>query len=243
MPFESIDLEKELIGKLDAFLMMHGFVKLYSTYNWKKDRFNNDFPCIFSLEKQFLQSKDTGVTLSDMECVAKWGGNHKKIKSSSDIVLSKCFLVGNDGTINSNIKDRPLEPLLNFADIKYIGPTYYSKALRFALPQEYGAIDTRLVRVFGEGDFAKYKWLTLSTKKSKKNRWCIPENQYGWPAEYGKWINILRYFASKLTNNCPHPQCFVDAGLRKNGVWECADVEMALFSYASQQLRNVHEAS
>lgn len=237
MPFKHIGLGDELIGKLDSFLETKTFVDLYSSYNWKKDRLDNGFPDIFSLENRLVLSKHaTGVDLSEIKCVAKWGGNHKEIIGPA-IVLPKCSLVGDDGTPNPGLESDPLKPLKQFANVKNIGPTYYSKVLRFALPQEYGAIDTRLVRVFGEGDRAEHQWLTLSAKESAKNRWYIPEIQSGWPSEYRKWINILRYFASKLENNCPHPQSFVDAGLRETGVWGCADVEMALFSYASQQLK------
>lgn len=235
MPFKPIGLSNELIGKLDAFLETNSFVDLYSNYNWKRDRFSNGFPDIFSLENNLLLSKNTtGIALSEVKCVAKWGGNHRKIIGPA-IVLPKCALVGDDGVPNPELEIDPLRPLKQFANIELIGPTYYSKVLRFALPQEYGAIDTRLVRVFGQGDLAEHQWLTLFTKKSK--RWSIPEAQRGWPSEYSKWINILRYFASKLENNCPHPQKFIDKGLRKKGVWECADVEMALFSYVSQQIK------
>lgn len=237
MPFKPIGLDDELIGKLDAFLNTQNFVDLYKSYNWKKDRFDKDLPCIFSLEKRLFLSKDSiGVTPSDIGCVAKWGGNHRKINGPA-IVLPKCALVGDDGITKPELQGDPALPLRYFADIKNIGPTYYSKVLRFALPQEYGAIDTRLVRVFGDGDLAEHQWLTLSTKESAKNRWYISEAQPGWPSEYSKWINILRYFADKLENNCPHPPQFVDSGLRNKGIWECADVEMALFSYVSQQIK------
>ena len=35
----------------------------------------------------------------------------------------------------------------------------------------------------------------------------------------------------------PHPEGFVGAGLRSEGIWAAADVEMALFCYASGVVR------
>ena len=47
--------------------------------------------------------------------------------------------------------------------IKGLGPTYLSKVLRFALPSEFGAIDTRIVRVVGMGDptSKQQNWLSI----------------------------------------------------------------------------------
>jgi len=34
---------------------------------------------------------------------------------------------------------------------------------------------------------------------------------------------------------CPHPDAYVECELRSGGKWYCADVETALFSYATQR--------
>jgi hypothetical protein len=133
---------------------------------------------------------------------------------------------------------QPLEALLH--RVLYVGPTYASKVLRFALPKHYGAIDSRCVRVFGQGDPASKKqdWLELQASPSNKsrNRWGILESQAGWPQGYGVWLAILRHIASTIAVPCPHPPIFAKEGLRRMGQWACADVEMALFTYASQQV-------
>jgi len=38
---------------------------------------------------------------------------------------------------------------------------------------------------------------------------------------------------------CPHPEEYVEWGLRSGGEWFCADVERALFSYAYQNEEEV----
>lgn len=48
--------------------------------------------------------------------------------------------------------------------VRGFGPTYASKLLRFAVPQVFGAIDIRLVRIFGRGDpgMQRYPLLDLA---------------------------------------------------------------------------------
>ncbi|MBO8183552.1 MAG: hypothetical protein H0Z28_12325 [Archaeoglobus sp.] len=52
--------------------------------------------------------------------------------------------------------------------------------------------------------------------------------------EYVKWIGILEYLCHALNESlrCPHPRIFVRYKLRQEGVWSCADVEMALHAFA-----------
>ena len=118
---------------------------------------------------------------------------------------------------------------------KGIGPTYLSKVLRFGLPQEYGAIDSRCVRVFGKGDpdSSRHSWLDIRVRNDGYG-WYIPRTQSHWPKGYGVWLDILRFFSNRLTRPCLHPQSFVATGLRCKNMWTCADVEMALFAYASR---------
>jgi hypothetical protein len=118
---------------------------------------------------------------------------------------------------------------------KGIGPTYLTKVLRFGSPIEYGAIDTRCVRVFGEGDptSQQHRWLRLHVRNYGYG-WYIPRTQRDWPTEYGVWVNILRYFSQLLPGDCPHPTAFKESGLRLRNEWACSDIEMALFAYASR---------
>jgi len=146
-----------------------------------------------------------------------------------------------NGKPHSEIEKTPLAPVKKLqARTKQLGPTSLSKVLRFALPSEYGAIDTRIVRVVGRGDDAskRQQWLDLKARDDGYG-WYIPKAQGTWPGEYATWIDILRFLAAHLNEQgteCPHPPAFVDRGLRTRGVWYCADVEMALWSYASTRL-------
>lgn len=242
MPFPPSNIEKELIIQLDHFLSTVDFVTLFESYDWNRDTFQNGFPDILRLEIQLMKSaKNNGISLKDVKDVTEWGGlsNRGAIKSK-DIVLPSKSLFTINGDVRQELDQQPTLPIHSLQEYieKGIGPTYQSKIVRFGLPQEYGAIDTRCVRVFGQGDpqSQRHNWLPLKVRYG--NRWYIPKTQAAWPDGYGRWINILRYFSQKLPKTCPHPKTFEDSGLRADNKWICSDVEMALFTYASKVINN-----
>jgi hypothetical protein len=239
MAFQAKALNPPLTQDLDAFLQAHSFPDLYRAYAWESDTYENGFPDIYCLESRLVMAdQTTGITLSDVKCVAKWGAmrNQGRI-AGAQVVLPPRSLHAPEGAAAPALDDAPLAPVLALqASITGgVGPIYLSKVLRFGLPQEYGAIDTRCVRTFGQGDadVRRHNWIELSARNHGYG-WYIPKAQGAWPREYATWINILRYLAMRSRGDCPHPTSFVRAGLRREGVWECGDVEMALFSYASQ---------
>ncbi len=237
--FEPSGLSDNLTKRLDGFLSKNCFRSLYKSYDWGNDNYKACFPDICRLELQLsTQAKSADITLADIIEVAHWGklANTKQIaiKNKHDFGVLNENMRSNSNTLLSIEKKPENLALLLQNSTKGLGPTYVSKVLRFALPKQYGAIDTRCARVFGKKD---HNWLQLVTRESAPNRWYIPSTQQYWPSEYGAWINILRYFAHEISEDCPHPQNFMDSGLRTKGVWTCADVEMALFAYASAILK------
>lgn len=243
MPSKPKGLSVVLQEDLNAFLHAHSFPELYRAYSWRNDTYSNGFPDILHLESRLVMKDQTvGISLECVKMVAQWGAmrNIQRIAGNCP-VLKPHSLHRKKGEPIPALADSPLTPLfaLQNSILKGLGPTYLSKVLRFGLPEEYGAIDTRCVRVFGQGDEVAhdYQWITLRARNAGYG-WYIPKAQANWPGEYEKWINILRYFAWNLADKCPHPSGFVSGGLRKPGVWGCADVEMALFTYASQVIGN-----
>jgi hypothetical protein len=242
VPLQSRGLGRNLLLQLQNFIGNNNFQRLYRAYDWGNDTYENEFPDILALEVRLSENDRTiGITLDDVRAVANWGRlrNPGRIQGLQIVCKPNTFnsLVGGP---QQQLINNP-ELLINaVANVQGLGPTYQSKVLRFAQAQEYGAIDTRCVRVFGLGDpgSQQLEWLHLSAKQSsykgRPSGWSIPEKQAGWPSQYAVWINILRYFANQLPNNCPHPASFVSAGIRAEGKWTCADVEMALFTFASK---------
>jgi hypothetical protein len=227
-----------LLTDLGAFARENSFPDLYRPYSWKNDTYLKGFPDIYSLETRLsLSDQTTGITLDDVKAVAAWGSmrNQKRIRGPA-VISPANTLHSITGETHPTLANQPLVPLSTMqAKLHGVGPTYVSKVLRFALPQEYGAIDTRCVRVFGHGDSGanQHHWIQLRARNDGYG-WYIPGTQARWPHDYAVWLNILRHCATLLPKNCSHPQAFVQAGLRRCAVWECADVEMALFSYVSR---------
>jgi hypothetical protein len=94
------------------------------------------------------------------------------------------------------------------------------------------------VEEFGEKQREKQRrWLAWSVTRAK-GAWSTSLRKK--PAQYKLWLLILHHIASSLNlkkRPCPHPRMFTKSGLREKNVWYTADVEMALFAYASSPNR------
>jgi len=213
------------------------FPKLYKSYKWVDDTWVNGFPDLFRLEKEISEAaKQNSLRREHLVKIAKWGKlpNVGRIACPDPI---KITLYQNDLPAPGLVVDPQKTILLLQNQIAGFGPTYVSKLLHFAVPQICGALDTRLVRVFGN-KAQKYQLLNLSALEVA-GRWAIPATQTGWPGEYKIWVKILEVFADYLNKNqipCPHPSNYQQSGLRKDGVWLPADIETALFAYASKEI-------
>jgi hypothetical protein len=226
--------------KVETFVATTDLPSCYRQYDWKNDCWKDGFREILQLEKSIsTAARNQRITKSHILGIAQWGGlpNIERIRCYKDPLVIPLY----DGKeISTAVKN---DPVMAVRILKQqtagIGPTYISKVLRFAAPAEFGAIDTRLIRVFGFGDekSRKMQILDLKASVSEGGRWFIgPDN---WPGEYGTWIAILNHITGILNSSgisCPHPNQFVTAELRQQGTWLPADVEMALFSYASQTI-------
>lgn len=234
-------LSIQLQGRIESFLADHDLDSLYREYNWFQDTWENGFPDMLQLEVDLTTHAKQGyVRKTDIMKVAKWGRlpNRKRIQCPERIRIA--LYDGDD--LAEFFRIPPSAPLKTLRDsIKGIGPTYLSKILMFSRPQLYGAIDTRLVRVFGrrDTDIEGFMWLSLEVRNYGYG-WYIPESQASWPSQYDTWIEILHHIASLCNasgHKCPHPEKYIAIGLREKGIWIAADVETALFSYASKRLQ------
>lgn len=226
---------------LEKFLQEQNIPDLYRAYKWKKDTWNkeNGFPELFRLEKKIVKSaRENTLNRDHLLEIAKWGG----LRKTNEIFWPesnriKFYINGLTADWLAKEPDKAVSLLED--QINGFGPTYCSKILHFAVPQIFGALDTRLVRKFGQGA-KRYPLLDLKVTWSG-NGWMIPKYQPGWPREYGTWISIINNFAKTLNQRgirCPHPRQYEECGLRANGIWLPADVETALFSYTYQDIED-----
>jgi len=235
MPW-SIELQRQV----QSFVADHDLGSLYREYVWGKDTWENGFSDMRQLEVDLTMAAKHGyLTRTHILSVARWG----HFRGIRRIQCPECMRISlHDGhDLAEFLGIPPSAPLrLLGPAIKGMGPTYLSKVLMFSRPQLYGAIDTRLVKVFGRGypDIEGHRWLSLEVRNYGFGPY-IPETQASWPGEYDTWIAILHHIAHVLNTSgreCPHPDQYTVIGLRDKGVWIAADVETALFSYASRLL-------
>jgi len=238
MPFKPQGLSDALQEDLADFAGRESFAALFRRYNWRNDTWSRGFPDMLDLELRLRESaRRNTFTRDDVERVQKWGGLPRAVTCADELAVRLTV----DGEPDPQLESDPCAPVRDLQPrIKGFGPTFVSKLLLFAVPEEYGAIDSRLVRIFGEGDSDSRvrDWLRLKVRESK-GRWAIPPSQRAWPDEFATWTNILRWFVRHLNENgpeCPHTEGFVRAELRERGKWLCADVETALYAYTSDVL-------
>ncbi|NLM30517.1 MAG: hypothetical protein GX216_08875 [Methanomicrobiales archaeon] len=230
-------MEKHRQEQVDHLLCDLDFPALYRGYRWKSDTWERGFPEIFRLEREVTAAaRDRTLGPDHAREIARWGGLPAPERIGCADPLSIALYFGGSPAywlvhVPANTIQTIEWRILGF------GPAYASKLLRFAIPCSFGAIDTRLVRVFGRGDPGACRYPLLDLIASPiGSRWEILSVQPGWPGEYGVWTEVLRMIARRLNRDeicCPHPAGFVSAGLRSDGIWAAADVEMALSSYAS----------
>jgi len=228
-------LPEFLENQITQFVDHQDWVRLYKDYQWQTDTWEQGFPDILRLEMQLRCSIQKGeIKKQDILDVANWGklSSPSRITSPESISLSKEFL--HDGI--------PLLQALTTLEqnIRGLGVTYLSEILRFSFPNQAGALDSRMVQVFGIGDPSvnQYQWLTIRARKSGSG-WYVYRNRM-WHMEYEKWLSILSKMVTLINTKeipCPHPQNFLDVGLRTEDIWTSADVGMAIFSYVTNAIK------
>jgi len=241
MAIRSFTLPESTQEKVLGLLSEISLSQDYQSYDWGNDSWKTGFQDIVRLECTMIDAaKRNCITKEHLLQIARWGGHPSQDKITCRDRIELPLYV--DGTYADWVESNPVKGIKVLApQMSYFGKVYQSKLLRFAMPWEYGAIDKRLCQVFGRGDPASQHTELLSLKvEHNGNRWDLKYQQAEWPSEYGTWIQILRMIASELNQSgmpCPHPELMYARGLRKKGIWECADVEMALFSFASKVIR------
>jgi len=238
MAIRSFTLPESTQEKVLELLSEISLPRDYQSYDWGNDSWKTGFQDIVRLECTMIEAaKRNCITKEHLLQIARWGGHPSQDKITCRDRIKLPLYV--DNTYADWVESNPVKGIKVLApQMSYFGKVYQSKLLRFAMPWEYGAFDKRLCQVFGRGDPESQHTELLSLKvEYNGNRWDLKYQQAEWPSEYGTWIQILRMIVNELNQPgtpCPHPELMYARGLRKKGVWECADAEMALFSFASK---------
>ena len=166
MPFPPRNLPDDMIADLKDFVIGHDFVDYYKKYHWRGDTWLSGFPDILECEIETERAvKNDRLGIEHVRRICIWGGyrNLQRVECRETVSLQ---LYENQKP-NERIEEDPCFALQILREkTKGLGPTFLSKVLRFALPSEFGAIDSQIVRVMGHGD-----------PKSKRQK-CSPNPGY-----------------------------------------------------------------
>ena len=227
-------LTDQLKEQLVRFVGSLDWPRQYKQYTHGDDSWEKGFQTIAELESEISEHLTLGyLTRKDIVKIARWESPHTKDRMKCPKVL-RLAVIGDD--------DSEIEKILRILEVTVKGTRmlFLTTIMRFISPSKMGLLDSNLVRVFGVGDsnINSPKWLNLAVRKTEGS-WFFAGNWWSWPNEYYRWNLILGFLALLLNEQaiaCPHPNGFLEKGLRDKGTWICADVEMALSSYANEIL-------
>ncbi len=211
------------LSKLPDYFRSYNWQAKHYLYGYPADSYQ-EFEWMASLERRFnwlqlhCESESTAAVYLLKEMI-QWGG-------SQNGTLQKF----EDGIEQQSLRHLVLETVKNLqspekaiaAALKFpgMGLTYASKMLRFFEPERYGALDSRIRKALLE---------RAPTVLPKINDSSNPSMVTGYVA-FTDYIDRIK--AQLNLEGIARPECALPKGLG-SAQWRSADVEMALFVWAS----------
>lgn len=195
----------------------------HSLYGYPEDSFPK-FEWLAALEKRFdwlkinCESKNTASVYLIKEMI-QWGGSQNGTLQKFEDGIGEVNIQQLMFNTISNLHDtkKAISAALNFPGM---GLTYASKLLRFLDPERYGALDSRIRSAFADRAPGMLPKIYDSSNTSMV-------------AGYVAFITHIENIKNKLnTNEIQRPQCDLPVGVGSSQ-WRSADIEMALFGWAS----------
>lgn len=188
----------------------------HAAFGWSPDCLDTGFPWIVSLEDRFQAAMEHNgfPPLTLVSELILWGGNQNNIlKKFSKDLRAKDYETFIHSVVES-LDDPPLA-LESAMSIKGFGRTYGSKLLRFCRPRDYGALDSRILGALKSELGASTAWTPTVLK------------------QYSRFLDIVHEYQRGLhTAKVLRPSY----GARPASTeWTAAEIEMALFAWASSQ--------
>ena len=201
-----------------------GYYKAYfwhdkhGLFGYPADSYPN-FHWIQSLERRFLHYRQhsDSVPLFLIKEMIQWGGSQNGVLEKFDNALGSYCLHTNLETVLQGIHD-PRRAIQAALAVPGLGLTYASKLLRFLDPKRYGALDGRIRKALGRLNPAPLPNIYDSSPPSMASGYC-------------KFVEYIDGLASGLRAGgiqLPH-----EGEVQRE--WRAADIEMALFQWASSQ--------
>ncbi len=211
------------LKKFPEYFRAYSWDAKHALYGYPADEYEQFF-WIVSLEKRFnwLKSnckKENTASIYLIKEMIQWGGSQngtlQKFEDSIERHNLQQLMLETVSSLQS--PKEAIEAALKFPGM---GLTYASKMLRFLDPERYGALDSRIRKVFSEKVPAALPKIYDSSDLSMVTGYvAFTEHLDGIKEQLNK-AGILR------------PKCALPAGAG-SAEWRSADVEMALFGWAS----------
>jgi hypothetical protein len=191
----------------------------HAAFGWPPDCLDAGFPWIVALEDRFRAAMEQNghPSLSLVTEMILWGGNQQNVLGKFSKDLRSIGFEPFISKVVGSLDDPPLA-LEAATTIKGFGLTYGSKLLRFCRPTDYGALDSRILGALRNESGAASSYPPTMRK------------------QYTGFLGILRECQRELqTKRVLRPSY----GLRSASTeWTAAEIEMALFAWASSQPEN-----
>jgi len=199
------------------FLGRYKWDAYHAAFGWPPDCLDTGFPWVVSLERQFeaVLEQNAIPPLSLVTEMILWAGNQQNIlgKFSKSLREEAYDILIREVIENLAIPRLALESALA---IKGFGLTYGSKLLRFCRPNTYGTLDSRIRKALGSRLRRIYDGNTQSM--------CVG---------YEEYLRLIHQYQRELTESSVVRPRY---GARvPSPDWTAAEVEMALFGWASSQ--------
>lgn len=216
----------------DLMPNLNNFPKYFRSYRWDAkhalygypaDKFK-EFEWIFSLERRFAWlrlhcgSNNTASIYLIKEMI-QWGGSQNGTLQKFEDGIGEHNLQHLMLNIVANLgsADKAISAAL---ELPGMGLTYASKMLRFLDPEHYGALDRRIRKAFNK----KTSGILPKTYDSQESSMV---NGY---VAFTNYVNDLKFQLDKA--GVCRPDCDLPEGAGP-AKWRSADIEMALFVWAS----------
>ena len=150
----------------------------------------------------------------------QWGGSQNGVlQKFEDGIEGKNLQQAMLNTISSlNNRNEAIRAALQFPGL---GLTYASKLLRFLDPDHYGALDSRIRGALNERVPGALPKIIQGNKRSMVQGYVA----------FVEYVDSLKQ--DLLTNGIKRPECCLAIDARAPSGWRSADVEMALFEWAT----------
>lgn len=207
------------LSKFPEYFRSYSWSAKHALYGYSADKYDQ-FEWIASLEKRFDWLKRNCKTESTasiylLKEMIQWGGSQNGTLQKFEDGLEKhnLQLLMQDTVSNLSSPQKAISAALKFPGM---GLTYASKMLRFLDPERYGALDSRIRKAF-------------SDKMPK----IYDSSEQSMVAGYVAFTDHLDAIKGQLNStNILRPKCALPVGAG-SAQWRSADVEMALFGWAS----------